>query len=149
MADLVDYVVALSRRHFDEIGFLPESVLRDYFTRGHLLHAEENGEPCGFIVWGDGWPVLRVFQVCIQYDAQRRLHGARLVGQLIAKAEADGYESISCWVADDIPANDFWEAMGFRRLASRPGGRRRARVINGWLYWCKSPHQGSLLVRTA
>ena len=97
-------------------------------------------------MWGNGWPVLRVYQVCIQYDAQRRLHGAALVGRLINKAEAEGYDRISCWVADDIPANDFWQAMGFRMMGEREGGKHRKRKHNAWVYWCHRPAQGQLLV---
>lgn len=142
----MQYVVALSRRHYEEIGFLPEPRLRSYHASGQLWIANENSDPCGFLVWGNGWPVLRVYQVCIQYDAQRRFHGAQLIGRLINKAESEGYTSISCWVADDIPANEFWNAMGFVKMRTRPGGKKRARVHNGWVYWCSRPTQGSLLV---
>lgn len=144
--DPLPYIVALARRHYEEIGFLPEPRLRQYLTAGQVWTTTENAEPCGFLVWGNGWPVLRVYQVCIQYDAQRRLHGAQLIGRLINKAEAEGYERISCWVADDIPANEFWHAMGFRMMGQRRGGAKRGRVHNAWGYWCSSPAQASLLV---
>jgi L-amino acid N-acyltransferase YncA len=77
--------------------------------------------------------------------AQRRLHGAELVGRLIRKAEAEGYERISAWVADDIPANDFWNAMGFRLHGQRAGGSKRGRMHNAWVYWCAAPRQLVLL----
>ena len=144
--DPLAYVTDLARRHYEEIGFLPSPRLAEYHASGQLWIANENAEPCGFLVWGNGWPVLRVYQVCIQYDAQRRLHGAQLIGRLINKAEAEGYDRISCWVADDIPANDFWQAMGFVKMAEREGGKKRGRKHNGWVYWCKAPVQGQLLV---
>lgn len=124
---------------------LPAPRLAQYHANGQLWIANENSEPCGFLVWGNGWPVLRVYQVCVQYDAQRRLHGAALIGRLINKAEQEGYDRISCWVADDIPANDFWNAMGFVRMAQREGGKTRGRMHNGWVYWCKAPVQGQLV----
>lgn len=144
--DPLRYVTDLARKHYEEIGFLPAPRLEEYRRSGQLWTADENGEPCGFLVWGNGWPVLRVYQVCIQYDAQRRLHGAALIGKLINKAEAEGYDRISCWVADDIPANDFWQAMGFVKMAERAGGKKRGRKHNAWVYWCKAPVQGQLLV---
>lgn len=143
--DPLPYVLDLARKHYEEIGFLPSPKLEEYQASGQLWVADENGEPCGFLVWGRGWPVLRVYQVCIQYDAQRRLHGAQLVGKLINKAEAEGYERISCWVADDIPANEFWQAMGFVKVAEREGGKKRGRKHIGWVYWVKAPVQGRLL----
>lgn len=147
--DPLPYVLDLARKHYEEIGFLPAPRLEQYRDRGQLWTADENGEPCGFLVWGNGWPVLRVYQVCIQYDAQRRLHGAALIGRLINKAEAEGYDRISCWVADDIPANDFWNAMGFRKSGEREGGKHRQRKHNAWVYWCKAPVQGQLIVEAA
>ena len=144
-AGALAFVGALSRKHYEEIGFLPKPRLEQYYQDGQLWMQTENGEPCGFLVWGNGWPVLRVYQVCIQYDAQRRLHGAELVGRLIRKAEAEGYERISAWVADDIPANDFWNAMGFRLHGQRAGGSKRGRMHNAWVYWCAAPRQLVLL----
>ena len=143
--DALHYVEALSRKHYEEIGFLPKPRLEQYHQAGQLWMQAENSEPCGFLVWGNGWPVLRVYQVCIQYDAQRRMHGAELVGRLIRKAEVEGYERISAWVADDIPANDFWHSMGFRLHGQRAGGSKRGRMHNAWVYWCAAPRQLVLL----
>ena len=145
MFDPIPFVVALSKRHYEEIGFLPKPRLEQYRDSGQLWMQDENGEPCGFLVWGNGWPVLRVYQVCIQYDAQRREHGMALVGRLIRKAETEGYERISAWVADDIPANDFWFAMGFRIYGQRAGGKSRGRQHNAWVYWCADPRQMVLM----
>lgn len=146
--DPIPYVLALTKRHYDEVGFIPKPRLEQYQRTGQLWTQDENGEPCGFLVWGNGWPVLRVYQVCIQYDAQRRAHGAALVGRLIRKAEAEGYERISAWVADDIPANDFWRSMGFRMQGQRAGGSKRQRRHNGWVYWCTLPSQLHLIDTT-
>lgn len=137
----LDYVVALSRRHYEEIGFIPRPRLEQYESSGQVWTESENGELCGFLVWGNGWPVLRVYQVCIQYDARRREHGMRLVKRLIQKADSEGYESVSCWVADDIAANEFWEAAGFRFCGQRDGGRKRGRKHNRWVFWLPRPAQ--------
>lgn len=75
------YVLDLGRRHYEEIGFIPRPRLEQYARDGQLWTEHENGDLCGYLVWGNGWPVLRVYQVCIQYDAQRRLHGARVPGR--------------------------------------------------------------------
>lgn len=141
MSNPIEFIVALSKRHYEEIGFLPKPRLEAYWKAGQVWLDDENGEPCGFLVWGNGWPVLRVYQVCIQYDAQRLLHGANLIGRLIRKAEFEGYERISCWVADDIPANEFWQSMGFRLSGQRDVGNTRNRKHNAWVYWCQDPKQ--------
>lgn len=143
--DLLDYVCALSKKHYEQIGFLPRPRLEKYAESGQLWAETENDEWCGFMVWGAGWPVLRVYQVCIQYDARRREHGFRLVRRLIEKADLGGYEAISCYVADDIEANDFWRAAGFRCLGQRQGGSNRGRRHNHWVMWMPRPMQGLLL----
>lgn len=143
--DVLPYVVALARKHYEQIGFLPEPKLLAYANSGQLWIEHENGEPCGFLVWGNGWPVLRVYQVCIQYDAQRLHHGLNLVGRLIRKAEQEGYSAISCWVADDIPANDFWRAVGFVCVGKRKGGAKRERKHISWRYECANPKQLKLI----
>ena len=142
--DPLAYVLHLEKKHFEEIGFLPAPRLEDYRQRGQLWMAQENDEYCGFMVWGRGWPVLRVYQVCIQYDAQRREHGLQLVRRLIAKADQEGYEAISCYVADDIAANDFWRACGFQCAGQRDNGNRRGRLHNHWVMRMPKPMQAAL-----
>ena len=141
---IIDYVVALSKRHYEEIGFLPKPRLEDYERRGQLWTESEGGELCGFLVWGAGWPILRVYQVCIQYDAQRREHGYRLVRRLIEKADCEGYEAISCYVADDIEANGFWKSCGFQLIGQRDVGNYRGRKHNHFVMRMPMPLQLNL-----
>jgi L-amino acid N-acyltransferase YncA len=137
----IEFVVALSKRHYEEIGFLPKPRLEQYADAGQLWTESENGDLCGFMVWGNGWPVLRVYQVCIQYDAQRREKGMRLVRRLIDKATSEGYEAVSCYVADDIDANHFWRAAGFVCAGQRDVGNRRGRKHNNWVLRMDNPLQ--------
>jgi ribosomal protein S18 acetylase RimI-like enzyme len=143
-SDDIRYVIDLSKKHYEEIGFLPAPRLEAYQQAGQLWMANENDERCGFMVWGRGWPVLRVYQVCIQYDAQRREHGFSLVRRLIAKADNEGYEAISCYVADDIDANSFWRACGFSCVGQRDNGNRRKRLHNHWVMRMPNPSQSNL-----
>jgi ribosomal protein S18 acetylase RimI-like enzyme len=142
----LDYVVSLSKKHYEEIGFLPKTTINEYLNKGQLWVQNENGEPCGFLVFGNGFPILRVYQVCIQYDAQRLKHGAKLIQKLVKKAVCDGYSEISCWVADDIDANLFWKEMGFQFCGQRIGGKKRNRKHNHWVFFVKSPRQKHLFL---
>lgn len=132
MADL-RYIEDLARSNYEAIGFIPRPRLEEYAARGQILMAEENDESAGFLVFGAGWPTLRIYQACVQYDARRREHGADLVGRLVAEAQKRGCHLISLWCADDLPANEFWEAVGFRRIGTRPGGAARGRLHNQWV----------------
>lgn len=132
---MLDYILGLARKHTDEIGFLPKATVEHYVRAGQVLLETENNEPCGFLIFGNGWPRLKIYQACIQYDAQRRAHGLALVGRVIALASERGCDAVSLWCADDLPANEFWRAAGFQMLRSKPGGRRRGRDLNLWVYW--------------
>lgn len=137
----VGYVVSLSKRHADEIGFIPKPKLEQYAQNGQIWMQHENDEACGFLVWGNGWPILRVYQVCIQYDARRRENGFSLIRRLIKMADNLGYQAISCWVASDIEANSFWRACGFTAMGTKAGGKRRGRVLIRWEFVLPNPIQ--------
>lgn len=124
------YVPHLQNLHRREVGFLPTVALHEYEQRGQLWMARQNGAPCGYLAWGSfrgQRPVrdpytVKIIQACIDYEAQRSTHGTNLVTQLEALATLAGIETLSCWCADDLPANRFWRNMGFRHVADRTGG---------------------------
>lgn len=132
MTTPVDYVESLSRKHYEEIGFLPRPRIEQYAQSGQMFMEYENGDPCGFLIWGAGFPVLKIYQACIQYDAQRRKHGYALVRRLIERADTGGYQSISLWC---------WKSCGFQWAGMRDGGMRRGRKHNRWILWLPNPLQ--------
>ncbi len=135
------YVRHLLSLHRDELGFLSTLALHEYWQRGQILLQHENGQPCGYVLWYDGRngnrPLRRpadlaIHHACIQYDARRITHGTELVRWIVQHARASGFSRINAWVADDIPANAFWKAIGFQHVATRLGGEKRKRVHNLW-----------------
>ena len=133
MSEVVRYVCDLAKKNSEALSFIPTPRLEEYERRGQILVARENDDLCGFVVHGAGWPVLRVYQACIQYDARRRDHGFGLVERLRQKATDRALDNIELWCADDLDANSFWEAAGFRKIAQRRGGARRGRMHNLWV----------------
>lgn len=130
----LDYVESLMRQNYEAVGFLPRPRLEQYALRGQVLVETENGEPCGYLVFGKAaWPFLRVYQSVVQYDARRRDHGLALVARLIAIGRERGAAAISLWCADDLEANAFWREAGFSFAGQRDGGKRRGRKHNRWV----------------
>ena len=127
------YILALQRKEFEAIGFIPWPRTEEYLRRRQILMAEENDELCGFLMFGAGWPTLKVYQACIQYDARRAEHGRALVARLIARAQQSGHHAISLWCANDLDANAFWRSCGFTFGGQRRGGARRGRLLNLWI----------------
>lgn len=133
------------RRHYEQVGFIPRPRLDAYSAAEQIDIEYENGAPCGFLVWGNGWPVLKVYQACIQYDAQRRKHGYALVRRLILRASEQGYEAISCWCAEGLESNEFWRSCGFQWSGQRDKGGRRKRKHNRWVMYLPNPLQPNLI----
>lgn len=130
--DGVRYAIDLAKKNSEAVSFIPTPRVEEYAERGQILFATENDELCGFLIYGAGYPTLKVYQACIQYDARRRRSGLDMVERLKQIARAEGRD-ISLWCAEDLQANSFWEAAGFSLVGKREGGARRGRKHNGWL----------------
>jgi len=130
--DAVRYCDDLAHKNSEALSFIPRPKLEQYADRGQILVEFEGGDPCGFLVFGNGWPTLRIYQACIQYDARRRENGFNLVRRVIEEADKRQCERISLWCANDLEANAFWREAGFTFTGQREGGRRRGRIHNHW-----------------
>jgi ribosomal protein S18 acetylase RimI-like enzyme len=143
-ADL-PFVLSLAKRETETIGFLPGAAVREYQQAGGILVAEENGEPCGFLVWRlshgrrrthAALPTgrhVKIIQAAIHYDVRRLHHGFALVARLERIARRRCAEFVGLFCADDLPANSFWRACNFEWRGTRPGGDRRGRSHNLWI----------------
>jgi N-acetylglutamate synthase-like GNAT family acetyltransferase len=137
----IKYIVSLSQRHYEQIGFIPEPKIRAYNEKGQVYLARENGDFCGFLLFGKNWPNIKIYQAVIQYDARRRYHGYNLVGKLIKYADKHGFATISLWCANDLDANEFWQECGFQFIQTRDGGNKRGRKHNRWAFKLPNPIQ--------
>lgn len=129
--DLI-YIDDLAHKNSEALSFIPMPRLEQYWQNGQILTSYENGELCGYLVYGLGWPVMRIYQACIQYDARRKQHGFELVSRLITIASSRSVSWISLWCANDLESNSFWREAGFEFCGVREGGRRRKRKHNLW-----------------
>ena len=132
MDTILKYIDDLAHKNSEALSFIPMSKLEQYAEAGQILVQYENDDPCGFLIYGLGWPTMKVYQECIQYDARRRKNGLELISKLIAAAESRKCSRIVLWCADDLPANEFWRAAGFCFAGQRDGGSRRGRKHNLW-----------------
>lgn len=134
---LLKFLHHLQRTHRDQIGSIPTPMLRKY-ADSHRLHTLLDGkEPLGYIIANDTslhpartkYPnQMRIYVACIDYSMQRRLFGTMLVDHIEQIARLSTPTRIGLWCADDIPAREFWTALGFRRGRTRMGGSKRGRM---------------------
>lgn len=129
---LIDYVDALQRKNAECLSFYPRQVFEREQRAGRLFLALLNGAPCGYIYAGAQNRDVKLHQVCIQYDARRRLYGAGLVQVMEAYANDGRASTVTLRCGFDIDANEFWRALGYGVVSVHDGGIRRMRRINVW-----------------
>jgi hypothetical protein len=129
---MVDYIDQLQKKNAEALSFYPKAVFEREQSAGRLFLAMLNGEPCGYVYAGAQSRDVKCHQVCIQYDARRRLYGAGLVQVLEAYANEGRASTVTLRCGFDIEANDFWRSMGYGVVAVHDGGIRRMRRINVW-----------------
>lgn len=128
--DLLTYIDDLQRKNAEALSFYPLQVFEREAEKGRLFLGLLNGHPCGHIYAGAQGGDVKCHQVCIQYDARRRLYGAMLVQAL--EDYAEGSLSITLRCGFDLDANLFWKSLDYKCIAVVDGGIRRMRKINVW-----------------
>jgi hypothetical protein len=128
--DLLGYVDSLQRKNAEALSFYPKCVFERESQKGRLLLGLLNGQPCGYLYVGALGTDVKCHQVCIEYDARRRLYGAALVQAM--EDYAAGAYTITLRCGFDLQANAFWQSVGYQCVAVKDGGIRRMRKINVW-----------------
>lgn len=129
---LIDYIDGLQRKNAEALSFYPRQVFEREQEKGRLFLGMLNGEPCGYLYVGAQGIDVKCHQVCIQYDARRRLYGAAIVAVMEQYASEGRAASITLRCGFDLEANDFWKSLGYSCIAHQLGGVRRMRTINVW-----------------
>ena len=136
------YVIAQQALHREELGFLPACAIREYHERGQIITATENADLASYALFFDGRNgkrprlhphTIKVHQICTHYDARRIALATELLRQLELRATRRNFTTLAAWVAQDLPANAFWNAAGFTIEAQRDGGTKRKRKHNLWV----------------
>ena len=130
--DLIEFVDGLQRKNAECLSFYPRQVFEREQRAGRLFLGLLNGQPCGYIYAGAQGRDVKLHQVCIQYDARRRLYGGGLVQVMEAYANEGRASTVTLRCGFDIEANEFWRALGYGTVAVHDGGIRRMRRINVW-----------------
>lgn len=128
--DLLLYVDSLQKKNAEALSFYPKCVFEREAENGRIFLGLLNGQPAGYLYVGAHGGDVKCHQVCIEYDARKRLYGSSLVQAM--EDYAEGSYSITLRCGFDLEANNFWKAMGYSCIAVQNGGIRRMRKINVW-----------------
>lgn len=133
--NLVMYVDSLQKKNADALSFYPRQVFEREAEKGRVFLGLLNGEPCGYLYAGAQGRDVKLHQVCIQYDARRRLYGQSIAAVMEHYATEGKATSVTLRCGFDLDANEFWRSLGYKCIAHQIGGVRRMRTINVWRKW--------------
>ena len=123
LSDLA-FIDDLRASEWYQVGFIPrsryESEIQGH-SGGSVLVVEEAGEPCGFLYATHGPMLTNVTQIAVCADIRRVEKGQALIARLHDIADRRGKVGLRCRVACDIEANEFWQALGFKRVGESMG----------------------------
>lgn len=146
------FIDQLQKMHSHMVGWSPTKQLEKNIADGYVLIAEAtqgsgavaqpdprslHPEPAriGYCIARDQYmkrdDVGIVYQLNVLPLRQRHLVGAALIRAVFERA-AYGCRLFSCWCAQDLQANYFWESIGFVPLAFRTGSRSKQRIHIFW-----------------
>jgi len=142
MNDLA-WIDQMQRVHAGKLGFLWAKAIRKRLECGWVRVAiDDHGTQFGFVMWGEGYSGRDDVTICYQL-AVVPAHHRRLIGASLVRSWLDavpfGMRLAVCWCAQDLPANRFWESVGFNALAWRTGSRRQQRAH---IWWIRNVRQG-------
>lgn len=128
--DIVRAVIELGDSHRETLGFLPESVTRDYAARGQVLAAVDGDALLGFATFALPADRVRLVQLCVAPPARER-GIARLLVESIAERHPHRTE-IRLRCRRDFPAHDMWPQLGFTPMGDVVGRSAAEHVLTEW-----------------
>ena len=135
--DMLIYIDFLQRKNSEALSFYPKQVFEREQKNGRLFLGLLNNQPCGYIYVGAAGGDVKCHQVCIEYDARRKLYGAMLVVAMEDYAKNSSSNSVTLRCGFDLDANKFWQELGYNCINIVDGGIRRMRKINIWRKYLK------------
>lgn len=130
--DMIAYVDNLQKINSETLSFYPRQAFERAYDTRKLLLGILNGQPSGYLYVGGKGRNVVCYQVCIQYDARRKLYGAMLVAAMENYAIERQALSVRLRCGSDLEANLFWRELGYNCVNIEDGGIRRSRKINVW-----------------
>ena len=126
------FIDMLQKKNAEALSFYPKQVFEREKDNGRLFLGLLNGEPAGYLYVGASGGDVKCHQVCIQYDARRKMYGQMLAICMEQYAKESYSASITLRCGFDLDANNFWKEMGYNVIQILDGGVRRMRKINVW-----------------
>lgn len=123
----VKWAVHISDRHTHELGFIPNTAFDLAYSRGTLRVQHLDKEPIAYVLHGPLKPETKIWQTYTHENLRLQDHATEILNELIIDLMKAHAERVTCWVADDLEAVQFWAAMGFSPCGTRNRGELHKR----------------------
>lgn len=123
--DDLDAVKQIADHHKDELGFVPRPALVRSVDRQQLFVAENNAELVGFVDFRhrrDGQTTL--YHLAVRSEHRGQGIGRALISALADDSQRQGKSYIQLKCPEALPANTFYESLGFQPIGVEKGNRR-------------------------
>lgn len=135
--DDLSFITGLMRENSGALGFIPSTTVEtQYLAKGrYVIQRDQRGRKTGYVLHGAPTPggLLTIAQAVIEYDFRESGHGRAAVEEVIARAVATNCRAIKLRCAEDLEANHFWAAMGFKRVNTLHPNNTRQRAIHVYI----------------
>ena len=133
--EMIGVIQRLMRTESDALGFLTTTAIQFHAaTGGVYVIWDRGGDVVAYIIFARGKAsapqTAHVYQVWVKRACRKKHIGSKIVEAACDIAKKAGATSIECYVAQELEANHFWEAVGFQLVGAREGGKRRKRHHN-------------------
>lgn len=129
LLDDIDAIKQLADSHKHELGFLRRPALLEAIKRQELLIAENGAGIVGFVEYRhrrDQQTTL--YNVVVAPGSRQRGIGQQLVVNLEKEAKRQEKSWILLKCPEDLPANTFYEHIGYEKIAVERGKTRRLNI---------------------
>lgn len=122
--ELVRMMMHSTRVDGHAIGYLPTAALTQAASRGDVQVVLHNRTIVGYSLTTlhRTTPTAKIYVEWVRPDARQVMHGRQLLAAIMARCIRWHRPWLYADVADDLPANVYWRAMGMTVYHTRPGG---------------------------
>lgn len=143
IADSLAFAGSASRFDADKVGWMPTQAYSEATQQKRLVICTNNSDKVGFVLWQISRGEMKIYQIWVRSDARLIEHGLALVSHVESIASTRGAYRMRAWVAEDLAANLFWAAMGFRKISWRWSPRKSSKRKH--LLWVQPVTQAALM----
>ena len=126
----VDKIKQIADENKEALGFLPRAKVVEAVNANRVKILKTSGEVAGFVIYRHRKKDLQttLSDICIASFWRKQNGGKQLINHLYEECTALNRDFILLKCPEDLPANNFYEAVGFKHVRTEAGRTRKLKV---------------------